>query len=234
MSDLANDILRNAFRRRGGKAGSFSPIFTLAAFGILIALGLWQLQRRDWKNDLIERFEEALAKPPSLTSRRSRTRIRGTRVHASHRHGRVRGCEDGQDAGSRAGGGAREDGGRVRLSFLHAAQDRHWGDFRGSRLRAAKPGGRDSVPRPGKRPSPASCASLRPRRGSCPRPTSRKGSSFPPTFRSWRKRRGSAALEQSLANTSRPNPRRRRASGPTLAIRTNYSRRSRIAIWNMP
>ncbi len=39
-------------------------LFTLAAFGILIALGVWQLQRRDWKNDLIARFEQAPSKPP--------------------------------------------------------------------------------------------------------------------------------------------------------------------------
>ena len=39
-------------------------LFALGAFGILIALGMWQLQRRDWKNDLITRFEQALSEPP--------------------------------------------------------------------------------------------------------------------------------------------------------------------------
>jgi surfeit locus 1 family protein len=35
----------------------------LCAFGILIALGLWQLHRRDWKNSLVARFEAALSRP---------------------------------------------------------------------------------------------------------------------------------------------------------------------------
>jgi surfeit locus 1 family protein len=40
-------------------------LFALGAFGILIALGVWQLDRRVWKNDLIARFEDALSKPPA-------------------------------------------------------------------------------------------------------------------------------------------------------------------------
>jgi surfeit locus 1 family protein len=39
-------------------------VFALGAFAILIALGVWQLQRRDWKNDLLARFSLALSKPP--------------------------------------------------------------------------------------------------------------------------------------------------------------------------
>ncbi len=39
-------------------------IFALGAFAVLIGLGLWQLERRTWKNDLIRRFEHALQKPP--------------------------------------------------------------------------------------------------------------------------------------------------------------------------
>jgi surfeit locus 1 family protein len=41
-------------------------ISTIVAFAILVSLGLWQLQRRDWKHALIERIEaraEAPAKP---------------------------------------------------------------------------------------------------------------------------------------------------------------------------
>ncbi len=41
-------------------------ISTLVAFAILVSLGVWQLQRRDWKHALIERIEaraEAPAKP---------------------------------------------------------------------------------------------------------------------------------------------------------------------------
>jgi surfeit locus 1 family protein len=64
MSDLANEMSSERIPATGRKSRVVLTIFTLAAFGILIALGLWQLQRRDWKNDLIQRFEEALAKPP--------------------------------------------------------------------------------------------------------------------------------------------------------------------------
>ncbi len=38
--------------------------FALAAFGILIALGVWQLNRLSWKNDLTERLTKALTLPP--------------------------------------------------------------------------------------------------------------------------------------------------------------------------
>jgi len=64
MSDLANEMSSERIPATGRKSRVVLTIFTLAAFGILIALGVWQLQRRDWKNDLIERFEKALAKPP--------------------------------------------------------------------------------------------------------------------------------------------------------------------------
>ncbi len=39
-------------------------VAALIAFGILIALGVWQLERRAWKNSLIARFEAALSQPP--------------------------------------------------------------------------------------------------------------------------------------------------------------------------
>jgi surfeit locus 1 family protein len=44
----------------------FLTISTIVAFAILVSLGVWQLQRRDWKHALIERIEaraEAPAKP---------------------------------------------------------------------------------------------------------------------------------------------------------------------------
>ncbi len=62
MSHVAPDIRSARATTRGGRI--VLTLCALAAFGILIALGVWQLQRRDWKNDLIARFEEALAKPP--------------------------------------------------------------------------------------------------------------------------------------------------------------------------
>ncbi|MBI4724901.1 MAG: SURF1 family protein, partial [Rhodomicrobium sp.] len=39
-------------------------LLALGAFGILIALGIWQWERRVWKNDLIARFEAALSRLP--------------------------------------------------------------------------------------------------------------------------------------------------------------------------
>lgn len=45
----------------------FKPVltlFTLASLGILIALGTWQLQRLDWKRDLIQSVETRLDRQP--------------------------------------------------------------------------------------------------------------------------------------------------------------------------
>jgi len=39
-------------------------ILTLIAFGVLVALGVWQLQRRAWKLDLLARIEAAESRPP--------------------------------------------------------------------------------------------------------------------------------------------------------------------------
>ncbi len=43
----------------------FLTLAALAALGLTIVLGVWQLQRRDWKNALVSRFEAALSKPPA-------------------------------------------------------------------------------------------------------------------------------------------------------------------------
>jgi len=40
-------------------------ILALCAFSVLIALGVWQMQRRAWKNGLIAHFEAALSAPPA-------------------------------------------------------------------------------------------------------------------------------------------------------------------------
>jgi surfeit locus 1 family protein len=64
MSHAAPDIQSERAGKTTGKSRVVLTLFTLAAFGILIALGAWQLQRRDWKNDLLARFEQALSKPP--------------------------------------------------------------------------------------------------------------------------------------------------------------------------
>ncbi len=39
-------------------------VAVLSAFCLLVALGVWQLERREWKNSLIERFEAGLSRPP--------------------------------------------------------------------------------------------------------------------------------------------------------------------------
>jgi len=39
-------------------------IFALCAFGVLIALGVWQVQRLRWKTGLISRLEQGIAAPP--------------------------------------------------------------------------------------------------------------------------------------------------------------------------
>jgi surfeit locus 1 family protein len=44
----------------------FQTLIALAAFSVLIALGVWQMERRAWKNDLIARFEAALSTPPAV------------------------------------------------------------------------------------------------------------------------------------------------------------------------
>ncbi len=64
MSHAARDITSGRARPPAPRSLIVPTVFALAAFGALIALGVWQLHRRDWKNDLIARFEQALAKPP--------------------------------------------------------------------------------------------------------------------------------------------------------------------------
>jgi surfeit locus 1 family protein len=63
MTDLAPDI-GQARREDRARSRVLLTIWVLGAFAILISLGVWQLQRREWKNDLIARFEAALSKPP--------------------------------------------------------------------------------------------------------------------------------------------------------------------------
>src|SRR5262249_42869427 len=40
-------------------------LIAFTAFGVLIALGVWQMERRAWKNDIIARLEAGLSAPPS-------------------------------------------------------------------------------------------------------------------------------------------------------------------------
>jgi surfeit locus 1 family protein len=57
-----------AFRpipRKRARSGLLLTILALGALAILITLGMWQLERRAWKNDLIARFSLALSKPPA-------------------------------------------------------------------------------------------------------------------------------------------------------------------------
>jgi surfeit locus 1 family protein len=43
----------------------FQALVALSAFSVLIALGIWQMERRAWKNGLIARLEAALSAPPA-------------------------------------------------------------------------------------------------------------------------------------------------------------------------
>jgi surfeit locus 1 family protein len=61
-------------------------ILTLAAlsvFAILIGLGVWQWQRRDWKNGLIARFEAALTQPPAAYDPAQAWEFMAVRVHGT-------------------------------------------------------------------------------------------------------------------------------------------------------
>ena len=64
MSHLTPEAASGSARAARRRSHVVLTLFALAAFSILIALGGWQLQRRDWKNDLIGRFEQALSRPP--------------------------------------------------------------------------------------------------------------------------------------------------------------------------
>ncbi len=44
----------------------YLTLATLVALGLTIVLGVWQLERRGWKNGLIARFEAALSKPAAV------------------------------------------------------------------------------------------------------------------------------------------------------------------------
>src|SRR5215468_7522370 len=54
------NMITNSMRSR-----FFPTLVALAAFSVLIALGVWQMERRAWKNDLIARLEAALSAPPA-------------------------------------------------------------------------------------------------------------------------------------------------------------------------
>ena len=63
--DAANAAAGGA--ARGARGGSFSPLLAvLVLFGIagLIALGVWQIERRAWKVALIDRVEQRLSAAP--------------------------------------------------------------------------------------------------------------------------------------------------------------------------
>src|SRR5215510_10225692 len=55
-------------RRRGGSI--LFALFTLAAIGVLIMLGNWQLERKEWKDGLVAALDAKLgAKPTDLPPR---------------------------------------------------------------------------------------------------------------------------------------------------------------------
>jgi len=58
-----NTISSEGSNRMGSRI--FPGLAVLCAIAILIGLGMWQLERRDWKNGLLTRFETALEMPPA-------------------------------------------------------------------------------------------------------------------------------------------------------------------------
>jgi len=61
MADAS--VLRGARAPRSRLTASLLAVFFLAAFIVFVALGSWQVQRRTWKLDLIERVEERVKAP---------------------------------------------------------------------------------------------------------------------------------------------------------------------------
>ncbi|MGE0424814.1 MAG: SURF1 family protein [Reyranellaceae bacterium] len=46
------------------KPSLWPTVFSVPAFLVMIGLGVWQLQRMEWKNDLIERLQTRMTMPP--------------------------------------------------------------------------------------------------------------------------------------------------------------------------
>ncbi|MGZ3295388.1 MAG: SURF1 family cytochrome oxidase biogenesis protein, partial [Xanthobacteraceae bacterium] len=57
-------------RIRGGLA--IPTLFAIAAFVTFIGLGTWQIQRKAWKEALIETLEQRLSAPPTELPPRER------------------------------------------------------------------------------------------------------------------------------------------------------------------
>jgi surfeit locus 1 family protein len=62
--------LAGAARRRGGLL--WPSLFALAAFTVLIGLGMWQLERKAWKEGLIDMLDRRLAAAPVVLPSRER------------------------------------------------------------------------------------------------------------------------------------------------------------------
>jgi surfeit locus 1 family protein len=75
---------------------SFWPtIFSIPAFLIMVGLGVWQLQRMEWKNDLIERLQTRMTMPPldapgvgadPKAAEYRKVRLTGTFLHDKEQH----------------------------------------------------------------------------------------------------------------------------------------------------
>lgn len=65
MNDRASSA-GSGFAVRKKKRPFLLFLLALSAFGALIALGRWQLERRTWKNDLIARIERSLSASPAV------------------------------------------------------------------------------------------------------------------------------------------------------------------------
>jgi len=80
-----------ARRPRGGFAQAALYLMFAAMFAALIALGSWQVQRRAWKLDLIERVEARVHAPPGAPPARSEWAAVSA-ARDEYRHVRLRGA----------------------------------------------------------------------------------------------------------------------------------------------
>ena len=69
------------------RRGLFEPVvFTIVAVIVLAALGTWQLERKTWKDKLIETVTQRFAAPPAPWPRtRTSSDRKSTRLNSSHR-----------------------------------------------------------------------------------------------------------------------------------------------------
>lgn len=80
---------------RAFKPSFWPTVFSIPAFLVMIGLGVWQLQRMEWKNDLIERLQTRMTMPPldaagvaadPRAAEYRKVRLTGTFLHDKEQH----------------------------------------------------------------------------------------------------------------------------------------------------